>query len=140
MLKAAAMAADTAEVMDTLPLHIHMLLHTRTVRHISLSMHSRRTAMAAESVSDLGTITTVETAGITEVMAGIIVGMVVTMVGMVVTTVDMAVTMVDMAVTMVGIAVTTVDTTDITESMEVNGLFGLVRLGKCNLPSLPDKS
>jgi len=32
-----------------------------------------------------------------------------------------------------------VDIMDITESMEITGFCGLVRLGKLDLPSLPDK-
>ena len=117
--------------MDTLLLRILMPLHTLTVRRISLSMHSRRTATAAESVSDLATITApgtmAETAGTTEVIVGI----------MVETTADITAAMVDTSVDM---ADTTVDTTGITESIEVPYLCRLARLGKFNLPSLPDKS
>ena len=105
--------------MDTLLLRILMPLHILTVRRISLSMHSRRTATAAESVLGLGTITTAATADTTAVTAGI--------------TEVMADTTVDMADI-------TVDTTDITESIAVPYLCRLAGLGKFNLPSLPDKS
>ena len=93
------MAVVTEVAMVMLPRRIP------TARGINRFMHSRRTATAAESVSDLATITTVA--------------------------------MADTTVAMVGI---TVVTTDITESMEVNDLCGLVRLGKFNLPSLPVES
>ena len=73
-------------------------------------------------------------AGTTEVIVGT----------MVETTADITVAMVDTTVAMVDTTVdmagTTVVTTDITESMEVNDLCGLVRLGKFNLPSLPVES
>lgn len=129
MLKAVGMAVVTEVVTEVVTVVAMVMLPRRilTARRINLFMHSRRTATAAESVSDLATITapgtTAVTAGTTEVTAGI----------MVETTADMAGTTADM----VAMAV---DTTDITESMETNRLFGLVRLGKFNLPSLPDES
>ena len=109
-----------------------------TAHRINLFMHSRLTATAAESVSDLATITapgtmavtagtTAVTAVITEVIVGI---MVETMADITVAKADITVAMVDTTVAMV----------DITESMEVNDLCGLVRLGKFNLPSLPVES
>jgi len=60
------------------------------------------------------------TAGTTEVIVGIMVDTIVET--MVATTVAIS-----------------VDITDITESIEITGFCGLVRLGKLDLPSLPDK-
>jgi len=127
MLKVVGLAAVTAVVMDTLLLRILMPQHTRTARCISLFMHSHRTATAAESGLGLGTITTAVTAdtmavtaGTTEVIVGIMVDTIVET--MVATTVAIS-----------------VDITDITESIEITGFCGLVRLGKLDLPSLPDK-
>ena len=129
---------DTLLLRILMPLHILTVRRIPTARRINLFMHSRLTATAAESVSDLATITApgtmAVTAGTTAVTAGttaVIVGI------MVETTADITVAMVDTTVDMAG---TTVVTTDITESMEVNDLCGLVRLGKFNLPSLPDES
>ena len=129
MLKVVGMAAVTAVVTDTRP------LHTLTLRRISLSMRSHRTATAAESVSDLGAITALGTMAVTTGITAATVD----------TTADMADIMVE---TTAGITAAMADTTvdtgditaamaDITESMEISGLCGLVRLGKFNLPSLP---
>ena len=74
------------------------------------------------------------TAGTSEVIVGI----------MAETTADISVAMVGTTVVMADTTVVMADTTvamaGITESMEVDDLCGLVRLGKFNLPSLPVES
>ena len=100
-------------------------------RRTNLFMLSRLTATAAESVSDLAIITAPGTMAVTAGTSEVIVGI-------------MAETTADISVAMVGTTVVMADTTvamaGITESMEVDDLCGLVRLGKFNLPSLPDES
>ena len=90
-------------------------------RRTNLFMLSRLTATAAESVSDLAIITAPGTMAVTAGTSEVIVGI------MAETTADISVVMADTTVAMAGI----------TESMEVDDLCGLVRLGKFNLPSLP---
>lgn len=108
MLKVVGMAVDTAVVTDTR----HQ--HTRTPRRISLSMRSHRTAIVAESVSDLGAITALGTMAVTT--------------GITAATVDTTAAMADimvettaaMAATTVGTADITVVMADITELIEIN--------------------
>ena len=116
MLKVVGMAVDTA--VDTAVVTDTRHQHTRTPRRISLSMRSHRTAIVAESVSDLGAITALGTMAVTTGITAATVD----------TTADMADIMVEttagitaaMAATTVGTADITVVMADITELIEIN--------------------